>query len=437
MSDSSIAPASAGTTDTHRSRHRIGLWHGVALYVCAILGAGVLVLPGQVASLAGPASLLAWAFTIVLSVPLAFTFAKLATAYPDAGGVATYARHAFGEDAGGVAGWWYFIAGSVGQAIVPLTAGYYVTDAMGLSQRLAPAFAAVILGVAVLTTLLGLRFGGAVQLALAIGVATVLVVAIVAAVPAVRWAAFTPFAPHGITGVGVAVVVLFYAFSGWEAIAHLAGDFRDVRRDLPRATLLTLFIVAALYLGVAFAVVGTRSYGGTELDNVSLARVVGGQLGVSPAIAIAAAATVICLGTTNAFLASVSRLGFALGRDRWAPRSLARLNRHSVPVVSVISVAAIGAAGLTASALFGWGTSDLVFIPSTLVLATYLIATAAGARLMSGAQRLLPASALLLIAVVTPSAGWYLAIPVGVALAVLALRRVPALRGSTSAPAPH
>ncbi len=96
----------------------IGLWQGTALYVCAILGAGVLVLPGQVASLAGPASLLAWVFSIVLSVPLAFTFARLASVYPDAGGIAVYAAAAFGRAAGAVSGWWYFIAGSVGQTIV-------------------------------------------------------------------------------------------------------------------------------------------------------------------------------------------------------------------------------------------------------------------------------------------------------------------------------
>lgn len=116
----------------------IGLWQGIALYVCAILGAGVLVLPGQAASLAGPASLCAWAFSLVLSIPLALTFAKLAIRFPDAGGVAVYARRAFGEQAGGVEGWWYFIAGSVGQAIVPLTAGYYIADALGRSQSLLP-----------------------------------------------------------------------------------------------------------------------------------------------------------------------------------------------------------------------------------------------------------------------------------------------------------
>src|SRR5215207_5320828 len=69
---------------------------GVALYVGAVVGAGVLVLPGTAASLAGPASVLAWAFVSLLGVPLALTFATLASRCPDAGGVATFTSRAFG-----------------------------------------------------------------------------------------------------------------------------------------------------------------------------------------------------------------------------------------------------------------------------------------------------------------------------------------------------
>ena len=60
-------------------RPTIGVGQAVALYTCAVLGAGVLVLPGQAASLAGPASVLAWGFSCLLGIPLALTFAALAT----------------------------------------------------------------------------------------------------------------------------------------------------------------------------------------------------------------------------------------------------------------------------------------------------------------------------------------------------------------------
>ena len=79
----------------------------------------------------------------------------------------------------------------------------------------------------------------------------------------------------------------------------------------------------------------------------------------------------------NAFVASVSRLGSALARDGWAPSPLARRNRRDAPHHAILAVGGIGAAGLLGAAIFGWGTDDIVFVPSVLVLATYLLGTAA------------------------------------------------------------
>ncbi|WP_245616953.1 APC family permease [Amycolatopsis taiwanensis] len=406
-------------TSTTTTAQTIGLAQAVALYVCAILGAGVLVFPGQAASLAGPASLVAWGSSALMGLPLAFTFAALASRFPDSGGVATFAAKAFGPSAGGIAGWWYFIAGSVGQTIVPLTAGYYVAAVLGLEQRWAPAIAAIVLAVAVVANLAGLKLGARVQIALAIGVAAILLVVILVALPQIRFENFTSFAPHGVPGIGQAIVVLFFAFAGWEAIAHLSAEFRDVRRTLPRATLLTILIVTVLYLGVAFAVVGTGSYGTRALDRISLGAIIEHGLGLSASGVVAIAAVVICLGTTNAFVASVSRLGYALARDGWAPSLLSGRNRHGAPHFSIFAVGVIGAAGLIGAALFGWGTDDIVFVPSVLVLATYLLGTAAAARLFDRGLRVLALVAVALLLVTVPFAGWHLLVPPVIAMIAL------------------
>ncbi|MFE6736782.1 amino acid permease [Microbacterium sp. NPDC057650] len=401
----------------------IGVGQGVALYVCAILGAGVLVLPGQAASLAGPGALIAWGFSALLGVPLAFTFASLATRFPDAGGVATFAAKAFGPSAGGIAGWWYFIAGSVGHTIVPLTAGYYVAAALGVDQRWAPAFAAVVLAAAIGANLVGIRLGARLQIALALGVAAILITVIAVAAPRIEPENFTSFAPHGILGIGQAVVLLFFAFAGWEAIAHLSAEFRDVRRTLPRATLLTIVVVTVLYLGVAVAVVGTGAYGSREQDRISLGTIVEQGWGVSAGAVMAVAAVVICLGTTNAYAASLSRLGAALARDGWAPAALARRNAHGAPHLALLAIAGVGGAGLIGAAVFGWGTDDLVFIPSVLVIATYLLGTAAAAKLFRGRSRSLAIISIVLLALVAPFAGWHLVVPPAIAVGVLLFAR--------------
>ncbi|WP_453984204.1 APC family permease [Brevibacterium casei] len=418
------------TTETSsRVQPHIGLGQGVALYTCATLGAGVLVLPGQVATLAGPASLIAWLISALLGIPLAFTFARLASRFPDAGGVASYAERAFGPVAGATAGWWYFIAVAVGQTIVPLTAGYYLAAALSLPPFAAPVFGLVILALAVAAALADVAIGARVQMGLAIGVAMILVTVVIVSLGQFDPAAFAPFAPAGIAGVGQAVVVLFFAFAGWEAIAHLSAEFRDVRTTLPRATLLTVLIVTVLYLSVATAVVGTGTYGGAAVDRISLGLIVETGWGIAAAAVVAVAAVVICTGTTLAFAQSVSRLGFSLAQRGWAPRSLAVLDRRGVPAVSLLTVTGIGAAGLIGCAVFGWGAEDLVFIPAVLVLATYLIGTAAAMRTFTGRARLVAVLAFSLLLIAVPFAGWHLLVPVGLFAVVAVGLRVRGLRG--------
>lgn len=400
----------------------IGLGQAIALYVGAVLGAGVLVLPGQAASLAGPASLVAWGFVALLGLPLAMTFASLATRHPDAGGVATYATRAFGPRVGGVTGWLYFAAGSIGQTIVPLTGGYYVAAAVGAGDKVSVAVAFGVLAVATVANLYGLRLSGRLQLLLAAGVGIILLATTIAALPRLHAAHFTPFAPHGVSGIGQAAIVLFFAFAGWEAITHLSGEFTDVRRDLRKATLVTVVVVAVLYLGVALAVVGTGVYGSAADNRVAVGKVLGDSLGVTASTGAAVLAIVISLGTTNAFVASVSRLGAALGRDGWLPARLARHNRHGIPHLGVFAVAGIGAVGLLAALIWHLGTEDLMALPSSLVLATYLVGMAAGLRLLTGRHRVLAGTALGLCVIVTPFASTYVAVPVIVAAAGLTYR---------------
>lgn len=415
---------SHGHAAQRQLRPTIGLGHAVALYVGAVLGAGVLVLPGQAASLAGPASLMSWAFVGLLGVPVALTFAALAVRHPDAGGVATFVSRAFGSTAGGVTGWLYFVAGSLGQTIVPLTGGYYVATVFDAGDSFAIAVAIGILAVAVVANLFGIRLSGRLQLGLAAGVGVILLAATVAALPHIDPANFTPFAPHGLAGIGQAAVVLFFAFAGWETVTHLASEFRNVKRDLRRATLITAVIVVTLYLGVSLAVVGTGSYGNPTLNRIAVGAVLEQAFGIGAVAGAGLLAVLICLGTTNTFIASVSRLGYALGRDGWLPTRASRINAREVPHVSILAVGAIGLIGLIVALLAELGTEDLVALASSLVLATYLVGTAAGTRLLAGRERVIAWLACGPCLLITPFAGAYMIVPLIVAATALVYRYV-------------
>ncbi len=413
-------------------RAQIGLGQGVALYLSAVVGAGVLVLPGQTAGLAGPASLVAWGFSCLLGVLLAATFAVLASRMPDAGGVATYTTAAFGQRVGGVTGWWYLVAGSVGQTVVPLTGGYYVADALDVGAGWAYLSAASILVVALCANLAGIRVSARMQVGLALGVATILVAASVTGMTHATAHPFSPFAPHGLSGIGRSVVVLFFAFAGWEAVAHLAAEFRDPVRDLPKATALTVVLVSVLYLGIAAAVVVTRSYGNSQLDHLAVGQLLSRTFGVGAADAAAAAALAISLGTTNAFVASVSRLAYALGRDGWLPRPIGHLGRREVPTSGVWLVVGVGGAGILVAWGGHWGTQQIVLVPATLVLCVYLLATASAVRLTRGRIRAVAAAAFALTACAAPFSFDDLFIPVVVSIAALGYRRVHLRRAGSA-----
>ena len=403
-------------------RRSITLPQAVALYAGAVIGAGVLILPGVGAGEAGPASLLAWAFDGLLGVPIALTFAALAARFPDAGGVASFAARAFGAAVGAVIGWSYFVAAAVAQALVVMSGGHYAADAFGLGRGTTFALAAGMLLAAVAANLYGLRVTARLQLVLSAGVALVLVAATAAAIPRVTTSALTPFMPHGWSSVGRAVILLFFAFFGWEAITHLSSEFRNPRRDVPRATVLAVGLVSSIYLGVAFAVVATTTYGNPQLDRVAVAHVLGGTLGVGAKWIAATAAVVITLGTANAFVAATSRLGYALGRDGSLPAALARLSKRDVPAVSIVIVGATAAGGLLLAYVNGWGAETFLVVPNSLVIVVYIVGMAAGVRLLGGRARAVAAVAAALCLAIVPFVGASLAIPAGVTAAALLYR---------------
>jgi amino acid efflux transporter len=405
-------------------RRTITLPQAVALYTGAVVGAGVLILPGVAASRAGPASLVAWTFDGLLGVPIALTFATLAARFPDAGGVSIFATRAFGPLAGMVVGWFYFLAAAAAQALVVLTGAHYAADAIGWGRGETFGFAAAILVVAVLANLRGLRLSARLQLVISAAVAIVLLVATVAALPDIRSVAFHPFAPHGWSAVGQTAVLLFFAFFGWEAITHLSSEFRDPAHDVRRATFISVGLVTSIYLGVAFVVIGTATYGTKQLDRVAVAHLLGGALGLRARVVAAGAAIVITLGTANAFVAATSRLGYALARDHSLPRALRGLTRRGVPAPSIGVVAAIASSCLVVAYLRRWGAEAILVVPTSLVIVVYIVGMASGVRLLAGWPRFLALIATVLCLGLLPFADVSLVIPIAVAIAAVTYRRL-------------
>lgn len=344
---------------------KLSVTQGTALSIGAVLGTGVISMPALAAQVAGPASLVAWLALIVLSAPLAWTFAALGARHPDGGGVSTYVRLAFGPRAAAAVGWCFYFAVPLGAPAAAAFAGNYVADVVGGGRATVLGTFLAMLGVVVAMNWFGLRVSGRVQLILAAVLATLLVVAVCAALPHASWANLTPFAPHGWAGVGAAAAVLVWGFAGWEAVSSLAADYRNPRRDVPRAAAIAVVVVGVLYLGVAATsvlVLGPALAGSQAPLADLLAVGVGGPVRALTAVI----AVLLTIGAINAYVAGASRLGTALARDGALPARLTGTPRRSLTVVGLGSLVSVALpVDLHTSMLLVTGCFTLVYVLGT------------------------------------------------------------------------
>ena len=220
-----------------------------------MLGTGILVLPGLAASVAGPASIIAVAAVFLLSIPLAGTFAALASRYPDPGGVASYARRALGDVWARMAGYWFYFGVCVGAPVVGVLGAEYVVAVLGVDHAAVAWVGIAIFVPPFVINFFGVRVSGALQLVLTALLLVVVVGVVAMSFPQADAANFQPFLPHGIAGIGTAISLFLWAFAGWEVGTHIAGEFRNPRRVIPIATAIAVVVVGAAYLALQFVTV--------------------------------------------------------------------------------------------------------------------------------------------------------------------------------------
>ncbi|MGI3779224.1 MAG: amino acid permease, partial [Janthinobacterium lividum] len=229
----------------------VGAVRGTALFVAAIVGPGILTLPALAAAKAGPASLITLAVLLVVSAPIAFTFADLNAALPDAKGVAGYAAAAYGPLAGRLASAWFRYGVPIGVPALGLIGGDYVAEAIAGGKTTAIVVAAGICAVAIVASIFRRAGSGVLTLALSIALTVLIITTAVLALPHASSANLTPVAPHGFVAAAASALVLTWVLTGWEAVTNFTGVLRDPRRTLPRVTVATLVIVTLLYAAVA------------------------------------------------------------------------------------------------------------------------------------------------------------------------------------------
>lgn len=375
MTTDAADPASA-----HRGS--LGLVRGTALYIASVLGTGILVLPGLAASVAGPGSVLAVAAVFILSIPLAGTFAALASRYPDPGGVASYARRALGNTPARMAGYWFYFGVCVGGPVVGVLGAEYIVAILGVDHSAVAVVGLAILVPPFVSNAFGVKVSGAVQLVLT-GLLLAVVIGVVAvAFPASDPENFEPFLPNGIAGVGTAISLFVWAFAGWEVGTHIAGEFANPRKVIPRATAVAVVVVGIAYFALQWVTVAVLGEDAGDGAVPLLTLVASVAPGIGPVV-VAIIAAVVVIGVVNAYLGAFSKLGASLGRDGDLPRWMAKgVEDGGVARRALLVTALMIAVYYVLMVLNGFELTAFILVHTSCMVAIYAVGMLAAVRIL-------------------------------------------------------
>ncbi|MEV6028274.1 amino acid permease [Streptomyces sp. NPDC052036] len=377
------SPAEDPTGSNGRHARRFGLPVATALVMGNIIGGGIFLLPASVAPY-GTVSLIAFGVLTVGAIALALVFGRLAERDPRTGGPYVYAREAFGDFAGFLAAWAYWITTWVSNAALAVAAVGYLDVLVPVNDhRWSACLAALALQwLPALANFAGTRYVGAVQL-----VSTVLkfVPLLLVAVGGLFFFDphnLGPFQASGGSAVGAvsaAAAVLLFSYLGVESAAVSAGEVKNARRNVGRATVIGTTGAALVYLLGTLSVFGTVAHDRLVHSTAPFSDAVNAMFGGSwGGWAVALAALVSMTGCLNGWTLLSAQTPYAAAQDGLFPAAFAR-RRRGVPTVGV-AVTVVLASLLTISTY----TSGAGRVFETLVLVTtftatvpYLLATAA------------------------------------------------------------
>lgn len=393
----------------------------VALYIGAVIGSGVLLLPGLAAEKAGPASILAWLVMSILVLPMALTMGLLSARYPNAGGVSTFVRTAYGDRAGNIVGWFFLLSVPIGAPILSVTGANYLAVLLDWGDTQIYAAAALLLTAVVIMNVLGMHVAARVQTIVVTLILSILILAVVAALPHASVTHFTPFVPNGWLSVVQAAGLLFWCFIGWEAVTHLSEEFVDPAKNAVRGVLWSAGIVAFLYFSVAFMTVATHSYG-AGISAAALSVMVQLSLGPVGGWIVAVTALFICIATANAYVGAASRIAYSLAQEKIAPRWFGLLHaKYRTPIGGLLFLSLCFVAVLTVLYAGLIDLAQLIELPNATFFATYIGGCLAGIRLLRQHPlgRLASWTSLLFTVGLYPFLGWSALYPLVVAVLLL------------------
>lgn len=329
--------------------------HITMISIGGVIGAGLFVGSSAAIAKAGPAAVLAYMITSVIVFLLMRMLGEMAVAQPDTGSFSTYARKAIGPWAGFTIGWlywWFWVL------VIPIEAiaGAEILHAW-FPQVSSAVFAFAFIILLSLANFFSTKSFG--EFEFWFSLIKVLAIVIFIGIGALAIFGFWPlakdvsgvgnlisnggFMPHGMGGVLSAILISAFSFFGIEILSIAAAESKNPEEKIKRATNLVLYRIILFFVVSIFLAVALVDWRSPDLQKLGTFQYVLVSLNVPQSKLIIDSVVFIAVASCmNAALYTSSRMLFALGSRREAPKSVVKINASGVPAVAVFASAAIG-----------------------------------------------------------------------------------------------
>lgn len=323
---------------------RLGAWDASMVVVGGVIGSGIFLTPAVIARHTGSDTelLVAWAIGGALALIGALCYAELGARRPAAGGGYVNLREAFGLIIAFIYGWNMLVVNYSGSlAAVATVFVHYAAAAFGIELADARPYA-----VASIVFLAGINWFGIRAGAFAQNLLTVLKLLAVAALIAIGLVArgapapLAPPGPFNPFALGGVLLPVLFSYGGWAYANNIAGEIREPQRNLPRALVFGMLLVAACYLLVNLAYLAVLGHAGLAASNAPAADLMRHVLGEPGARLIAAGIAISTLGFCNISLIGAARVFQAMAADGVFFRVAGRLHpRWRTPNIALLMLA--------------------------------------------------------------------------------------------------
>jgi APA family basic amino acid/polyamine antiporter len=318
-------------------KRTLSLFDATAIGIGAIIGAGIFVVLGVAVGYAGPAVIISMIIAATVALFTALSFAELSSAIPKEGGTYEFAYEMIHPYAGFISGCLWLSAQTVsGTAISLGLASYLVVlfPVLGGELNEIAVIAALVLTV---LNLIGLKYSATVNNILVLIKIAILSIFVIVGVFQIHPQNYSPFMPNGPFGILQGAGFIFFAYLGFGRIAALGEEVKDPKRTLPLSILFGLAASAILYAITGLVATGLVSY--TSLGNsgspIALAATATGNFLLIKTVSLGAVVALVSVLLTN--LLGLSRVSFAIARNRQFPKSLSRIHsKFGTPYVSIL-----------------------------------------------------------------------------------------------------